>query len=76
MISMPSRLAQSLTFGPRPGPSQAQRAKCRPCRFTIKEAGNHIFAGVYDGHGGVKTSNFLQDRYYDMFQRWVPDLPS
>lgn len=33
-------------------------------RFDLRDHPGHVYAAVYDGHGGSKTSQFLQDEFY------------
>ena len=33
-------------------------------RCDLRETPSHVFAAVYDGHGGTKTSQFLKDEFY------------
>eukprot|EP01052_Picozoa_sp_SAG31_P059110 SAG31_NODE_18441_length_636_cov_1.042831_2_plen_146_part_00 len=34
----------------------------------IREDGDKVFIGVYDGHGGTTTSAFLKENYYEIFE--------
>eukprot|EP01043_Picozoa_sp_COSAG02_P039259 COSAG02_NODE_3087_length_7393_cov_5.564299_3_plen_264_part_00 len=33
-------------------------------RFDLRETPGHVYAAVYDGHGGTKTSQFLKEEFY------------